>query len=73
VDDQETTRLWLGGMEVDFVKWMPTGLIYTRVGSQETIAHLPRASVQRLLQDGTLRIEGYRPGWAFDDRHQPPS
>jgi hypothetical protein len=67
--EEHDTRLWMGGIEVEFIKWTPHGLVYTRVGSTETLANLSRNTVIRLLQEGTLRIEGYRPAWAeLDDR-----
>lgn len=61
---ENKTRVWLGGMEVQFVKWTPNAMIYTRYGSQETMAHLPRSTVQRLLRENMLRIEGDCPDWA---------
>lgn len=67
MDDEQDTRLWMGGVEVQFMRWTPHGLIYTRVGSQVTLANLTRTTVRRLLQDGTLRIEGFRPAWADPD------
>lgn len=70
-DQQPDTRLWMGGMEVQFVGWTNYGLVYTRVGSMQTLANLTKSTVRRLLLDGTLRVEGYRPDWAdpdlFDD------
>ncbi|NDJ78038.1 MAG: hypothetical protein GYB65_17445 [Chloroflexi bacterium] len=60
------TRVWLSGMEVDLVKWLPNAMVYTRLGSQETVASLNRSTVARLLEDGTLQIEGYRPDWVHD-------
>jgi hypothetical protein len=67
MDDEQDTRLWMGGVEVQFMRWTPHGLIYTRVGSRATLANLTRTTVKRLLQDGTLRIEGFRPAWADPD------
>ncbi len=74
-DEPLTTRLWMGGVEVDFLRWTAHGLIYTRVGSRETMANLTRGTLRRLLQEGTLRIEGYRPDWAYfeDDEDDPPA
>jgi hypothetical protein len=68
VDEQKPdTRLWMGGVEVQFVGWTNFGLVYTRVGSMQTLANLTKSTVRRLLQDGTLRIEGYCPDWADPD------
>jgi hypothetical protein len=67
MSQEEETRLWMGGMSIQFVKWTGHGLIYARVGSQETLANLTRSTVKRLLKDGTLVIEGYRPDWACPD------
>ncbi len=67
MSEEGQTRLRLGGMEVDFVKWLPKGLIYTRIGSQETIASLNQATVRRLVRAGTLEIEGYCPAWVWAD------
>ena len=67
MSNEHQTRLRLGGMEVDFVKWLPKGLIYTRIGSEETIASLNQASVRRLVREGTLEIEGYCPEWVWSD------
>lgn len=64
MSQEDETRLWMGGMPVQFVRWTTHGLIYTRVGSRETLANLTRNTVRRLLKDGTLLIEGYRPDWA---------
>ena len=62
--ERQDTRLWMGGVEVEFIKWTPHGLVYNRVGSTETLANLSRGTVIRLQQEGMLRIEGYRPAWA---------
>ena len=71
-DFQEfNTKLWLGGMPVEFIKWSRHGLIYVRVGSQETVANLSRNTVRRLLKDGTLQIEGFRPAWTYEDSDTP--
>jgi hypothetical protein len=68
MDDQKPdTRVWFGGVEVEFVGWTQFGLVYTRVGSMQTLANLTKSTVRRLLRDGTLRIEGYRPDWADPD------
>ncbi len=66
-EEEHDTRLWMGGVEVDFLKWTPHGLIYNRVGSRETLANLTRGTVRRLVQEGTLRIEGFRPAWVEPD------
>ncbi len=68
MDDQRPdTRVWFGGVEVEFVGWTNYGLVYTRVGSVQTLANLTKSTVRRLLRDGTLRLEGYRPDWADPD------
>jgi hypothetical protein len=67
MDEEHTTRLWVGGVEVEFLKWTAYGLIYNRVGSRETRANPTRGTGRRLSQDGTLRIEGYRPAWDDPD------
>jgi hypothetical protein len=67
LNDEHETRLWLGGVEVQFIKWTPNGLIYNRVGSLETVAHLSKSTIHRLLDEGTLYIEGYRPDWAYPE------
>lgn len=69
MDDQQPekrpdTRVWFGGVEVQFFGWTQYGLVYTRVGSMQTLANLTKSTVRRLLRDGTLRIEGYSPDWA---------
>ncbi len=46
-EEEHDTRLWMGGVEVDFLKWTPHGLIYNRVGSRETLANLTRGTVRR--------------------------
>ena len=66
MDNINETRLYLGGVPVDFVKWTGRGLIYTRVGSQETMAHLSRSTVLRLIEEGTLEVEGYSPEWVHN-------
>jgi len=68
MDDQKPdTRVWFGGVEVHFVGWTTYGLVYTRVGSMQTLANLTKSTVRRLLRDGTLRVEGFRPDWANPD------
>lgn len=68
MDEQKPdTRVWFGGVEVQFVGWTNYGLMYTRVGSAQTLANLTKSTVRRLLRDGTLRVEGYRPDWADPD------
>jgi hypothetical protein len=68
MDDQKPdTRVWFGGVEVQFVGWTNYGLVYTRVGSVQTLANLTKSTVRRLLRDGTLRVEGFRPDWADPD------
>lgn len=67
MSEEQDTQLWMGGMQVEFVRWTPHGLIYTRVGSRETLANLTRSTVKRLLKEGTLMIEGYRPDWASSE------
>jgi hypothetical protein len=67
VNEDHDTQLWMSGMPVKFVKWTPNGLIYHRVGSQETMAHLSRGTIQRLLREDVLRIEGYHPEWASSE------
>ena len=67
MSEQPSTQLWLGGMRVEFIKWTQSGLIYTRVGSRETLANLTRSTIKRLLKEGMLVIEGYRPDWANAD------
>ena len=37
------------------------------MGSSQTLANLTKSTVRRLLKDGTLRVEGYRPDWADPD------
>lgn len=71
MSQEDETRLWMGGMPIQFVRWTAHGLIYARVGSQETMANLTRTTVKRLLKDGTLVIEGYRPDWAYPDDDGP--
>ncbi len=67
MDNERDTRLWMGGVEVQFVGWTAYGLVYTRVGSMQTLANLTKSTVRRLMLDGTLKIEGYRPDWADPD------
>ncbi|MBN1200915.1 MAG: hypothetical protein JXJ20_03565 [Anaerolineae bacterium] len=67
IEQRPDTRMWMSGIEVKFFKWTPNGLIYTRVGSQETMAYLSRNTIHRLLEEGVLRIQGYRPAWAYLD------
>lgn len=67
MSEESPTQLWLGGMQVEFVKWTQSGLIYTRVGSQETLANLTRSTIRRLLKEGMLVIEGFRPDWAIPE------
>jgi hypothetical protein len=66
-----STQLWLGGMRVEFIRWTNSGVIYARVGSQETLANLTRSTVRRLLKEGMLVIEGYRPDWATPEENDP--
>jgi hypothetical protein len=68
--EQHDTKLWLGGVLVDFVKWTPNALLYNMIGSDDTVGHLSRTTVQRLVREGTLRIEGYRPDWATEEATQ---
>lgn len=60
----EDTQVWLGGLPVQFVRWGSRALVYVNIGSESTLSSLRRNTVQRLLQDGVLHIEGYRPDWA---------
>lgn len=64
MNPEDETQLWMGGVPVHFVKWSAHGLIYARVGSQETLANVTRSTVKRLLAEGILVIKGYRPEWA---------
>jgi hypothetical protein len=73
MDDLRKTQLWLGGMHVSFVKWTPNALIYARPGSNDTLGHLSRALVQRLLHEGTLVINGERPDWAQTNFEDEPA
>ncbi len=66
-ENRSHTQLWIGGVQVGFVKWTPNALLYNMVGSQDTIGHLSRGTVQRLIREGTLVIEGERPDWATDE------
>lgn len=67
MSDSQDTRVWLGGVPVSFVQWMPTGLVYTRVGSTDTAAHLSRSTVKRLIREGMLKFEGYYPDWVYEE------
>ncbi|MBN1679262.1 MAG: hypothetical protein JW966_03155 [Anaerolineae bacterium] len=69
MNPQHDTQLWWCGVEMEFIKWTPNGLICNRVGSHETIAQLSRKTVRRLLDEGTLLITGYRPDWIVSNGH----
>ena len=64
---EQVTQLWLGGVAVDFVRWTDRGLIYTSLGSHESLTSLSKGMVRRMIRDGLLRIEGYCPEWGHDD------
>jgi hypothetical protein len=64
VGEQQDTKVWIRDEQVEFVAWTTRELIYTREEFADTLIRLPRATVQRMLRKGTLRLEGYRPDWA---------
>jgi hypothetical protein len=63
------TRIWLDNEPVVFVTWTADELIYTREGYKDTLIRLPRRTVLRMLQVGSLRLEGFRPDWVTAGRN----
>lgn len=63
MSQDEETRLIMSNVPVRFIRWTPHGLVYTGIGSEEKLSHLNRGMVRRLVQEGILDIQGYRPVW----------
>lgn len=64
---QDDTRLWMSGVPVRFVKWTDRGLVYSGMGTEHDLSSLTKGMVKRLLRDGLLVIEGYRPDWVHHE------
>jgi hypothetical protein len=67
MENTQDTKVWLSGIPVNFVKWTPNGLVYTQVDPESTAAHISRGTIKRLMVEGLLEIEGFRPDWAYFD------
>ena len=63
---QQTTQLWMSSIPVEFVRWTPSGLVYTRLGGERELASLNRGMVKRLIHEGLLMVEGSAPDWVHD-------
>ncbi len=66
-DSQDDTRLWMSGVPVRFVKWNDRGLVYASMGGDHDLSSLTKGMVKRLLRDGLLVVEGFRPDWVHSN------
>jgi hypothetical protein len=59
----DDTRVWWDGSEVNFLRWTESALIFSWYSATETAVQMPRGTVVRLLQKGVLYVEGFVPEW----------
>ena len=67
-----TTRIWWDNEEVKFVGWTEKALVFHWEDPRETLIHMPRGAVMRLMDKGVLRVEGYIPVWLRSEPQPVP-